>query len=502
MNEKTQKLLHGAFYLLVFAFLYIWFSKIHALVVFDGDDWTYLAYVRKATPIWGEWNPAKVFPEVVFPFFSTVATYVLTPLTGDYISAQTVMHAFVVSVSITGYLWCFSCLLRRSFSLSRLTASLITLLFLTFHFLAMRSGEFGNQYLLYCVDLNCYYNYLLPSLLNASMVMCLTANEKFQAFLKGGAPAIKGCFYVVVYLAIFSNLPASGILAAYAGSILLLDLIRRWRQRQWSRFFPENAFPLGILIAWLISTVFELSGGRAASASAGSSLAYRVYLSFKNLVHAILECNRVFLLCVFLIVLVSFVLLLLSKGNGDTERRLILPGVVLLVALAAYCAYMILLCAAVNPACMFRSEYLFGIFFYGVLIVMLALAFLVSRYPRILLALPLLILFLVSEVDTRERTFLESNFADAPPALCAEISRNLIAQLQEADENGFTETVLRVPVNIADPENQDNWPHTLFLMKRIPGTLYAHGLISRDIAVTPVADPAINEQFHLPVPWD
>ncbi|MDY3225965.1 MAG: hypothetical protein SOW84_08895 [Candidatus Faecousia sp.] len=498
MNEKTKKLLHAGFYVLIFAFLYLWFSKIHALVVFDGDDWTYLAYVRSATPVWGEWNPAKVFPEVVFPFVSTIAAHVLTPLTGDYITAQTIMHAFVVSLFITGYLWCFSRLLRRCFPLSRLTASLLTVLFLAFHFLAMRSQQWGNQYLLYCVDLNCYYNYLLPSLLNASLVMCLIANGNLQTFLESGAPAARGCFYVVVYLAIFSNLPSSGILTVYAGCVLLLGLIRRIRQRNWSRFFPENAFSFGVLAAWLVSAVFELSGGRAASAAGEIPLPYRLYLSCKHLARAILECNRIFLLVVFGVTAV--VCLLLLKKKEGAARRSMTPCVALVIGLAVFSLYTVALCAVVNPDCISRSEYLFGIFFYGVLLSMLALAFLLSRYPRIQLVFPLLVLFLVSQVDTRGDTFLESNFAQVSPSVCAEVSRNLVQQLQEADQDGLTEAVLRIPVHVADPETQDNWPHSLFLMERIPGTLRAHGLISRNIAVTPVADPAMNAQFHLPVP--
>ena len=84
--------------------------------------------------------------------------------------------------------------------------------------------------------------------------------------------------------------------------------------------------------------------------------------------------------------------------------------------------------------------------------------------------------------------------------MCADISRDLIQQMQEADEAGLSEVVLRLPAYVADPENQDNWPHSLSLMERLPGTLYSHGLISRDIRVIPVADTAKNEQFHLPIP--
>ena len=40
MSEKRNRLWQGLFFLLIFAFLFIWFSKIHALVVFDADDWS------------------------------------------------------------------------------------------------------------------------------------------------------------------------------------------------------------------------------------------------------------------------------------------------------------------------------------------------------------------------------------------------------------------------------------------------------------------------------
>ena len=35
-------------YLGVFGLLLVWFTQIHPLVVYDADDWTYLAYVRSA----------------------------------------------------------------------------------------------------------------------------------------------------------------------------------------------------------------------------------------------------------------------------------------------------------------------------------------------------------------------------------------------------------------------------------------------------------------------
>lgn len=498
MNETRKKLCHGLFYLAIFIFLFVWFTKVHALVVFDADDWSYLAYVRATTPVWGEWNPAKVFPEVIFPFFSTVAAYLVMPLTHDYITAQTVMHALVVSLSITGYLCCFSRLLRRCFPVSRLTASVVTCLFLLVHFLALRSVDSGNQYLFYCVDLNCYYNYLLPALLNASLVMSLIHNPRIADFLKSGAPAARGCFYIAVYFAIFSNLPASGILAAWAGSVVLLSLIAHGKAKQWKGILSENGFPLLVLVAWLISAIFELSGGRAASAGGSASLYHQLYRACKYLARILLDLNRLYQLTLALI-LVCFVVCVLAGRKKN--KALPCPGLgVVLIAAAAFGVYLLMLSSAVGPTAIRRSENLFGLFFFADLCAMLMLTALVSRYPKLMLALPLVTVFLLSGVDTRENTFLESNFAGVRPAICADISRNLIEQLQAADTQGLTEVELHVPQYVADPDTKDNWPHSLKLLARLPGTLYAHGLIRHQMHVTPVADPEMNVRFGLPLP--
>ena len=59
---------------------------------------------------------------------------------------------------------------------------------------------------------------------------------------------------------------------------------------------------------------------------------------------------------------------------------------------------------------------------------------------------------------------------------------------------------LYVPQFTADPETEDNWPCSLFLMQRIPGTLYAHGITSQRIDIAIVVDPAVNRLLHIPLP--
>lgn len=42
--------------------MYIFFTNIQTVVLFNTDDWTYIAKSRQFAPVWGGWNPAKVFP--------------------------------------------------------------------------------------------------------------------------------------------------------------------------------------------------------------------------------------------------------------------------------------------------------------------------------------------------------------------------------------------------------------------------------------------------------
>lgn len=294
MKKRKLTGFEMAWYLGIFGFLLVWFTQIHPLVVYDADDWTYLAYVRSATPIWGDWNPAKVFPETVMPFFSTVAVYTLMPLLGDYILAQTVMHALVVSAFITVYVFCFTELVKRVLPVKTAGAVSASALFLLLHFLIFRSRQQDNSYLFFCFDLNCYYNYLIPGLLNASLVMYMLNNPGFDAFLAGGSPAKKGIFYLVLYYAIFSNLTTSGILAAFAGSCMLISIIRKGKSFRLGQFVRENALYLGILLAWLVSAIFELSGGRATSSEWNGSFAWKLKYTLYGLKEVALGCNPVF----------------------------------------------------------------------------------------------------------------------------------------------------------------------------------------------------------------
>ena len=244
-------------------------------------------------------------------------------------------------------------------------------------------------------------------LLNASLVMLLLTSDKIETFVKTGRPELRGLFFLVVYLSIFSNLPASGILAAYAGSRILLSLIQNRKQLKLKPLLEENAFFLGILVLWLVSAVFELSGGRAGSAAMGGSILKQLRQTCFLLKNVVLGSNRLFLGFSVIVVAAALVCMLLDGGIRPLNKKLSSVLAVFLISSAAMTVYMIALCAAVGPGKIEGTEYLFAIYFHVFLLELLALGYLIERFPRLMLVLPLL-----TVADLRhqhQRQYLQGN---------------------------------------------------------------------------------------------
>ena len=492
MTHKKQRVCRAAFLLLVFAFLLIWFSRVHPLTVYDGDDWYYVSYARRAVPIWRDWNPARVLPEVLMPFCTWLGVHLLMPLTGDYLYAMTLSAALMVSGFITAYTACFGSMMRRLFSLSFWEETFSSVLFLLLHFLALRSQPQANIYLFYCWDYTCYFYYVIPAALCCSLVMTMTANPAFEEFRRNGSPEKKGFFLLALYFGIFSNLPDSVILAVYAGSRLLMDLLKRLKAFCLRDFLRENGLWLGILGAWLLSAVFELSGSRA-SADMGYDLPLLegLHETLYGLKQLLLSCNRVFMVLTVAVAAAALVLWLRSR---EAEPALQLAEK--LIGFTAVLIATVVLCAVVDCSYIYRADYLFGAFFYGFLLLMLCFGYLLKKCPGLMTVLPLLLCILTAEINTAGQTFKESNVQNLNAKTCQAVSRDLTEQVIAACEAGEQSLVLGVPVS----DSPVNWPLYSAVGERIAASLYEHGITERMISVTVQLDLGMNEKYHIPFP--
>ena len=75
-SRKEHILLIG-FSTIIFLSMLLFFLRIHPLIIYDADDWLYASYFRLPIPIWNDWNPSRVFPEIFMPLCSTLAVYLI-----------------------------------------------------------------------------------------------------------------------------------------------------------------------------------------------------------------------------------------------------------------------------------------------------------------------------------------------------------------------------------------------------------------------------------------
>lgn len=495
MTEKKEKLCEIGWYVLVFGFLYIWFTRVKPLVAYDGDDWLYLSFVRRAVPIWKYWNPARVLPEVLMPLCGAVAAYAVMPITGDYIGSITVVSAAVTSCFITVYVWCFGKLVQHLFNLNTVRRMIMSALFLLLHFMVFRDDENSNNYLFHCWDLTCVYYYLIPALLNCSLVMYMMVHSDCREMKKAEAPEKMSVFLLATYFAVFSNLPSSVILAIYAGVRMLADLIRSWKKVSCKAYLKDHWMHAAILFAWLLSVVFELTGGRAQD-DMGYRLsllqglketAYRFLLVLKN-------SNEAFVLFAAAVMVLTLVVFLCSRRKPE-KGLLWLVGEIMLCTVIMLAA-VILLCTKVDITYVARSEYLFGLYFYGFLLLLIALLFVLTRQPKLWAVLPLLLCILASYVNTDGMTFLNSNLQGCEANVCKAIDEEIIDQIMAASLAGQETVTIYVPVT-SSPEN---WPHASFVGDRIANTLYKHGLLNGPIRVEVEPSLEMNRKYNLYIP--
>lgn len=480
----------------VFVFMFVFFYNIHPLVILDADDWTYVSYSRLAVPSTRYWNPSRILPEILMSGCGSFAVFAVMPLVGDYISALSLVYALVLSLFITLYTWCFMRLLERRVGLERVWSAAAAVLFLIFHFLLFRTEDSGNSYMLRACNVTCYFYYTIPALLNCSLLMYFLSGDGPDAFIHEGGTLKKGVLLLACYLAIFSNLFASIILATYAGCVLLLALIGCIRgKRGILTLVREKAVSLGIFLLWCMSAVFELLGGRAASFDGGESFGTLLMSAVGRAADVIKSVSPLFLLLAAALAVTALVVYLRAGKAGDASNgagriflTLILSGVIVDVLI-------IVLAAKTDPKYIdpYRADLIFGMTFFPVLLTTLCGAYVLRRCERFGILVPLMIVVLLSAVNTSSATFAESNMIFTAHEKVADMSRDVLEQVIAADRAGLR----TAEIYVSDTGTSDNWPQATYMGKRLANTLYKHGLISNEMELIIVPSMEYNEKFGL-----
>lgn len=475
----------------------LFFEIAHPLVILDADDWTYISASRIAIPATKFWNPARIFPEILMPYASSLGVLLFSKF--GYIPSITVMNGLVLSLFITAYVRELYALLTQKLDLRYDAAALCACLFLLFHFTIFRTRTDGNNYLFRANNVTCVYYYIIPGILNCTLMMFLIRTDVNKTFLERENQLQKGVLVLVVYLAVFSNLFESIILAAYCGMDFVFGFFKVPRKSketikgQKLLALKEQAFNVSVIVLWLVSLWFEGQGGRGQYAN-NQALGQ----SMKQTITAFTQClrsNYINRLLLFFISATTVLFIVVSIKNRHEEQTRKGGKALSVIVLSAVCVLLfeLLLCAKVSPYYITRSDTLFGVYFALLAISIILLAICIKQYPKLILLLPLLLLVFYSETNTFTRTFYEGNALTLSADLCTQLDDDIIEQIKEADRNGKS----YVTVYVIKCNSQDNWPFSLYMGDRIASSLFKHGVTGKLMNITIEADPKLNMEYHL-----
>ena len=477
--SKKNSLIYFLYYSLLFIALFVFFFKVHPLMPFDTDDWKYIGFERPPYPTIYQWNPTKLFPECFQPLLGMFAAYFLTPILGDYISALVVTHSLVISLFISGYFYFVQGVVTWKYRIGPYSGFCFITIFALVHFIILNN----NEHLFYSRDVNCYYNYIVPNLLCAGLVMWLICHDIKEV----RSMRIWSILIFSTFLALFSNLYSTIILIAYIGAVLLCNL---WacnkKDNHWmKKFISQNTFFLIVIFAWFVVQYIEASGVRA-NAYGYMLLPFGVSLQ-KTIEYFIthLHFSKWVIFFIASIIILSKICHYF-KGN----KYLFHIGRLQFILVISTClslAYLILLSSRVFPAYLAKGDVIFSYIFFVLLLFALCMGYLTAKIPFVKVLYPFLLFFFLCIFYIKESSFKDMQHWNGTDLQTCEIfNRDVIEQVKTAELLG-KDTVI---IYVHNYNDGSNWPQDISAGHYIGQTLYKHGIIRRKIVTVYERKPA------------
>ncbi len=306
---------------------------------------------------------------------------------------------------------------------------------------------------------------------------------------------------IILYLAVFSNILSSIILISYICICLVWKVMHNYSclhtKSALIDFVRENRFFILILAVWFISLVYEANGGR--SHQIGKSIMQLPADDAAMAFFKVVKQLNIRFICLLGAVSIAAGCVFRKYKGTETNDAIKQTCVFLIAAMAMTGMYLLLVCAKSAPSYMGRSDVVIGIFFWVILLLFSASAYIIKQYPKIFIILPFVVLFLA--VETMGSKGIDGHYAEitmrrAAPSIAVQIDEELLENIMAADRMGMREMTLVVPKG----DNIDNWPHPTYMGNNISRTLYMHGIISRPLSITVQPSAEMNKKYCIPVP--
>lgn len=493
--------------LLLFLFLLVYFTQISPLQPFDADDWRYIGGMRIPFPIWGAWNPARVLPELLMPLGGYLGAFIIYPLSGNYLWSLTFAEAIIVSAFIVLTVFLFYKLMVKRFKYSKLFAIAAELFFFLSFFLIFKHPTQPSYTAFWTVDLSCDFYYLIPGLLNASLILFILQYSSFIDSFRKFSNIRKGIFILAIYFAIFSNNQLNIILVS-AVFMLFLNIIfdkDKWLGSSFiesiNNLFKQSWLYLVILCLWLISIVFELNGQRASNRTAmvKGSLKEKIAGIFSQFGQLVGSTNFKFmfvlLILIFIVVIVSIVRSVMqsSKTNSNISLKMIIIG---LGCLLISFMYLMLVYLKAGNTYASRPDAMWPVIFFFLFTGILSMIDILQNINNIKVFVPLVLVLeglIAFNFNYLPKYPINSNHDGTT---IYRVNKYMIDQIVRADKEGKSKVIVKVPLEKTEADVPANWPHPFIMGQYLQDTLYSHRMIRSRIHVILKPDKSVSHKLY------
>ncbi len=460
----------------IFFLMFVFYTRIEPIMICDPDDWSYVGFIRNPFPIWGYWNPAKVFPETVEGIIGSFSAFVVYPICKDYIWAFTYTFGFVLSLMLAIYFVFVGLFCERMLSLDRKIAVKISFFSFCMHFLLFRQeSETVSKLIFSASNLNCFMNYTVPFLINVLLGLWVIRNFVEDEDRDNLAAAfccndchvqIKwGMILLVSYFAVFSNMASNiGFIAPcmYVVCSRLLGITLKKNKFEFWKFFRQNIFYLYVFFLEVICLLFEPNGGRASDLSVDWTSACADTL--RDL-WGVAKQGKITVWIIIGTTIFFEIVATLRKKTTQKERKVIS---ILLFSIGLTWVYMFLLFSRIGENKIARSENVFTLLGYLLILFSFCLSSLIKRKQELCILLVfgcgLAFAYMLGGRYEQSMSYYKGN-ADVAYLT----NKNIIEQFIVADQLGQDEFELHIP--------QSGLGYYPFSGNRIAGTLYNHKIV-------------------------
>ncbi len=474
----------------VFTFMFIWFDQIHPLIIYDGDDWTYISFFRTALPSTKQWNPARIFPETFMALPSTLAVHIIMPFTHDYVRSIATSYALAAAIFITVYIYLFTKFIKWLFHMDNTRSTVISLLFLLAHFSIFKNASSDNLYMFSAPNITCFFYYTISALLNGILVFYFAKNNINQQF-RSENYLLNSLLILLIYLGIFSNLFPSIIFVVFIGVEMLMTSIKQlFEKKPIKTIIISNTASLLVVIAWLISAWFEAKGSRADALKDD----YHLSDSINNLLGWRHTINKPTALLIIFSITIGLFIYFNKMEKKETDQKYISLLINLSFSFLLSLIYIILLTTQTGAKYLLQANAIYALPFFLLLMAVISAAYILKNADKSILILPFIMFVILYSTLSGTHVFKENISRSVSPEKAIAVDNYILEQVLDAASEGKEQVTIKVPWNSS---REDNWPHPEWLGKRISKTLQTHGLIDYNIIIDIEVDPSLNDRFNL-----